>query len=86
MTTATPWRYLFTASQTELGKNEEWFWNATPRIVDTMLAEKKRIDVAKLKTAAYLNLGGELDEDDDGSVPGIDRPASDSDIAFLIAE
>lgn len=84
MTNGTPWKYLFTAAQTELGKSEEWFWNTEPRVLDAMLKEKKRIDVESMKTLAYLVWGGEL-EDKEEKIAGIDVPATEQDVAFLFA-
>ena len=49
-----------------------------------MLKEKKSIDTAKMKALAFLVWGGEL-EDGEESVPGIDVPASEKDVAFLSA-
>lgn len=70
-----PWIYLFTASQTELGKSEKWFWKATPRKIVAMLNEKKRIDLEKWKVQGYLNQGGQIEDDEnEKGVPGIDFP------------
>jgi hypothetical protein len=70
---------LFTAAQTELGKSEEWFWNVTPRIMTTMLDEKKKIDLEKMKLIAYLNNGGKLEDTsvDDTTVPSDYDPFED---------
>jgi hypothetical protein len=57
--------YLFTAAQTELGKSEEWFWNVTPRKLIAMLDEKKKMELIKIKTLAYLINGGTLEDDDE---------------------
>ena len=78
-----PWKYLFTASQTELGKSEEWFWDIEPRVLNAMLKEKKSIDSAKMKALAFFVWGGELEGEE--SVPGIDKPANEQDVAFLLS-
>lgn len=75
---------MFTAAQTELGKDEEWFWDVSPRVLTTMLKEKKRIDIEKMKIAAYLNAGGSLEETEE-IVPGIDEPVNPGAMGFLMS-
>ena len=41
--------YLLTASITELGKDEAWFWGSEPRLVFYLVEEKKKIDLEKMK-------------------------------------
>ena len=40
--------YLLTASITELGKDEAWFWGSEPRLVFYLVEEKKKIDLEKM--------------------------------------
>lgn len=49
-----------------------------------MLKEKKVIDLEKMKTLSFLVWGGELDDSKE-SVVGIDVPATEQDIAFLMS-
>jgi hypothetical protein len=74
--------YLLTASITELGKDEAWFWGSEPRLVFYLVEEKKKIDLEKMKAqGAYVAMcvwGKNPDEldDDGGEILGIDKPAS----------
>jgi hypothetical protein len=70
---------LFTAAQTELGKSEEWFWNITPRVLRSMLDEKKKMDIEKIKLLAYLNNGGKIENTvgNEQSVPSDYDPFED---------
>ncbi len=74
--------YLLTASITELGKDEAWFWSSEPRLVFYLVEEKKKIDLEKMKAqGAYVAMcvwGKNPDEldDDGGEILGIDKPAS----------
>jgi len=79
-----PWRYLFTASQTELGKDEEWFWDSTPKKIVTMIEEKKKINIENHKALAFVIMGGDIDNARKNPVgtPGIDYPAGNADMPF----
>lgn len=75
--------YLLTASITELGKDEAWFWSSEPRLVFYLVEEKKRIDLEKMKAqGAYVAMcvwgknPDDLEEKKDGEVLGIDKPVS----------
>lgn len=83
MTDEWPWRYLFTAVQTELGKTEEWFWATEPRIIITMLDEKKKIDAVGFMKLATAVWGGNIYDEDDGEIPGIDKPVEASSVDWL---
>ena len=52
-----------------------------------MLNEKKRIELEKQRALVYILNGGRIDEEEDSGsrtgVPGIDFPASDSDLAWV---
>jgi hypothetical protein len=72
--------YLFTATLTELGRTEKWFWKATPKKIIAMLDEKKRIDIMNWKIQAALINGAtiELDgEKEKEMIPGLDCPAGE---------
>ncbi len=60
---------------------EDWFWDVTPRVLITMLDEKKKIDIANWKIQACLNNGGEVNYKEE--IQGIDKPANISDMAFM---
>jgi hypothetical protein len=49
-----------------------------------MLDEKKRIELGKQRTLAYLIMGGNIEEDKEvrRGIPGIDFPVSESDMNF----
>lgn len=72
--------YLLTASITELGKDESWFWNSEPRIVFYLVEEKKKMDLEKMKAqGAYIAMcvwGKNPDDLDnkDEEVMGVDKP------------
>jgi hypothetical protein len=66
----------------ELGKSEEWFWTVEPKILFVMLGEKRRLELSKMKTLAYLNQGGTIDEEEE-ELPGKDRPATAEELAWL---
>jgi hypothetical protein len=61
---------------------EEWFWDVTPRVLITMLDEKKKIDISNWKIFACLNNGGEITLGEE-EIQGIDKPANVADMAFM---
>lgn len=70
-----------TATITELGMSEEWFWKTEPRVVVNMINEKKKIDLGKTKLLAfYVSCyvwGKDPDENEKKKeVAGIDKPVS----------
>lgn len=72
-----------TASITELGKDESWFWNTEPRIVISLIDKKKEMDLEKMKAqSAYIAccVWGKDPNELDGSVKkevaGIDKPVN----------
>lgn len=73
---------MLTASITELGKDEDWFWNSEPRLVFYLVEQKKKIDLEKMKAqGAYIALcvwGKNPDEfdNDGGEVLGVDKPVN----------
>lgn len=73
--------YLLTASITELGKDEAWFWSSEPRLVFYLVEEKKKIDLEKMKAqGAYIACcvwgknPDEIDTAQDSEVLGVDKP------------
>lgn len=80
-----PWCYLLTSAIVDLGKDESWFWSTEPRIVISLINEKKKMDIEKMKTqSAYIACcvwGKNMDELDGGKekkVLGIDEPVNPS--------
>lgn len=72
-----------TASITELGKDEAWFWDSEPRLVFYLVEEKKKIDLEKMKTqGAYIAMcvwgknPNSLEQEESGEIAGIDKPAT----------
>ena len=61
---------------------EKWFWSTEPKIVVTMIEEKKKIDIEKMKLqAAYTGIcvWGKNPNELAGSeapVPGVEVPVS----------
>lgn len=73
--------YLLTATITELGKDEAWFWSSEPRLVFYLVEEKKKIDLEKMKAqGAYIACcvwgknPNEIDMAQDPEVLGVDKP------------
>lgn len=65
--------------------SEKWFWSTEPKLVITMIEEKKKIDIEKMKLqAAYTGVcvWGKNPNELDGTlasaaaVPGVDVPVS----------
>lgn len=73
-----------TASITELGKDETWFWNSEPRVVINLINEKQKIDLEKIKAqSAYIACcvwGKDPDEVNGNKkeILGIDKPVDPS--------
>ncbi len=75
---------MLTSTITELGKDEDWFWNTEPKLVINLINEKKRIDREKMKAqSAYIACcvwGKDMDKLDgterEEEVLGIDKPVN----------
>ena len=67
-----------------LGKNEEEFWESTPRKVMALIDQKNKIEKAKLKNQAIyiasMVWGKDPDEMEktDGPMPGRDMPIDEN--------
>lgn len=70
-----------TATITELGMSEDWFWNTEPRVVVNMLNEKQELDRYKIKAlATYIACyvwGNDPDENTKKEVAGINKPVTE---------
>lgn len=73
-----------------LGKNEEEFWESTPRKVMALIDQKNKIEKAQLKNQAIyiasMVWGKDPDEMEktDGPVPGRDVPIDEKALKGLI--
>lgn len=72
---------MLTATITELGMTEKWFWENEPKKVCAMLDEKTKIDKAKAQLQAlYVScyLAGVDPEEKEKGVAGVDKPVNES--------